>query len=195
MTKTTRRLALGGVIGPAVFVGSWMVAGAVTEGYSPVHDAISDLAAIGAPTRVLMTTGLVVDGLGILAFGLALREELDGPAWIAAVGTGLGTLGVAASPLGGWTGDGVHAAFAGFAYLSTTALPLLAARTFARSGRPRATRASIATGAVSAAALLASTTGPGHGLFQRLGLTAGDVWIVTAAVGILAGRMGSRRRS
>lgn len=194
MTRT-RCLALGGVIGPAAFVGSWIVAGALTDGYSPVHDAISDLAAIGAPTRVLMTSGLVVDGLGIVAFGLALRDELDGPAWIAAVGTGLATLGVAASPLGGWTGDGVHAAFAGVAYSSTTALPLLAARTFAAGGRTRAARASIATGAVSAVALLASTAGPAHGLFQRLGLSAGDVWIATAAVGILTGRLGSRRRS
>ena len=43
-TKSVRRAALGGVIGPVVFVGSWSGLGAITDGYSPLHDPISDLA-------------------------------------------------------------------------------------------------------------------------------------------------------
>ena len=75
-------------MGPAAFVAAWAVSGATTDGYSPVHDAISDLAAVGAPTRVAMTAGFVVFGVGLIAFGFALRTALDGHAWVAALATG-----------------------------------------------------------------------------------------------------------
>ena len=54
-------------------MGAWAISGAATTArYSPVDDAISNLARIGAPTRVAMTLGFVVFGLGLIAFGLAL---------------------------------------------------------------------------------------------------------------------------
>ena len=158
-----------------------MVAGLVTAGYSPVDDAISDLAAVGAPTRVAMTGGFVVFGLGLIAFGLALRYTLDGPAWIAAVVTGASTIAVAATPLGGWSGDWLHATFAGLGYASLVALPLLAAREFARAGWARWVAWSLTAAFVAATSLVASTFGIDHGLWQRVGLTAGDVWIVAVA--------------
>jgi cytochrome bd-type quinol oxidase subunit 1 len=158
-----------------------------TKGFSSIERAISDLAAVGAPTRIAMTIGFVVFGLGLFAFGFALRESLDGHAWIAAIATGASTIGVAANPLGGWTSDGVHATFAGLGYATLVALPLLAARPLARGGRRVWARASVWIGAISAACLLASTLGPAHGLWQRLGLTAGDAWIVATAAAIVAG--------
>ena len=118
---TWRALALGGLVGPAVFVGAWTAAGLRTRGYSPISDAISDLAAIGASTRTLMTSGFVIDGIGLTAFGLALRSAIEGPAWIPAVVTGVATLGVGAVPLGGGLGDGAHETMAGLAYVSISA--------------------------------------------------------------------------
>ena len=76
MTKVTQRvrlLALGGVVGPVVFVVSWAVAGTATSGYSAVDGAISDLAATDASTQVAMTVSFVVFGIGVVAFGFALR--------------------------------------------------------------------------------------------------------------------------
>jgi hypothetical membrane protein len=189
MKPDARLLALGGVVGPAAFIGSWLVAGTATEGYSHVDRAISDLAAVGASTRVLMTTGFVVDGLGLIAFGFAWRESMQSRAWIAAVMTGVGTLGVATSPLGGWTGDRAHAAFAGLAYVSIATLPVLGARALARHGRRGWPRASVAVGVASATALAASTLGPAHGLYQRLGLTIGDAWVMAVAVSIATARV------
>ena len=61
---TARVLAFGGVAGPATFVWSWARGGRATPGYSPFADHISELAAIDAPTRVAMTAGFVVYGLG-----------------------------------------------------------------------------------------------------------------------------------
>ncbi len=189
MKPSARALAIGGLVGPAAFVGAWATAGLRTRGYSAVSDAISDLAAIGAPTRSLMTTGFVIDGIGLTAFGLAMRTTVDGPAWMAAVATGVATIGVAAAPLGGGLGDGTHAAMAGIAYVSIAAASLLAAGPLRQGGRRGWARASVAAGAVSGVALLASTAGPAHGFWQRLGLTVSDGWIVCIAALILAGRL------
>ena len=45
-----RARALGGVVGPGVFIATWAVLGARAEGYSPVQDPISRLAATDAST-------------------------------------------------------------------------------------------------------------------------------------------------
>jgi hypothetical membrane protein len=181
-----RLLAVGGLIGPVAFVSAWVGAGAATADFSGIDSAISDLARVGASTRVGMTTGFVLFGIGVVAFGLALRDTLPGPAWMAAVATATCTLGVAATPLGGWSGDAVHAAFAGAGYATLVALPLLASAPLARAGRAAAARLSIGIGVVAGACLVASTLGPAHGLWQRLGLTVGDVWIVSVATRIAA---------
>jgi hypothetical membrane protein len=181
-----QQLAWGGVVGPAVFVGAWAICGATTAGYSAVNDAISDLARVGAPTRLVMTAGFLVDGFGLIAFGLALRQTLEGRAWMAAVATGACTIGVAATPLGGWSGDAVHATFAGLGYAAIVAIPILAAAPIAQTGRVGWARASVLTGSISAISLLLSTLGPAHGLFQRLGLTIGDAWIVATALSLIA---------
>jgi len=182
-----RLLALGGIVGPAAFVGAWAIAGATTAHYSAISNAISDLAAVDAPRRVAMTGGFVVFGIGAMAYGVALRSTLAGRAWMAAIATGACTLGVAAAPLGGWAGDTTHATFAGLGYATLVALPLLAAAPIARLGRTRAARLSVLTGVVSGVCLVASTLGPAHGMWQRLGLTTGDIWIVATATAIVAG--------
>jgi hypothetical protein len=190
-----RVLALGGVVGPAAFVGSWALAGATAAHYSPVDDAISDLAAVGASTRVPVTVAFVVFGCGVVAFGFALREVLGGRAWIAAVMTGGCTIGVAATPLGGWSGDAAHATFAGLGYATLVALPLLAAPPLTGTGHWRRVCASVLTGVISAVCLVASTFGPAHGLWQRLGLTAGDVWILVVASALVTDRRAGARTS
>ena len=181
-----RQQLLGGVVGPVAFVAAWVLAGASASGYSAINDAISDLAAIdaGRSTRLLMSLGFVVFGIGLIQFGLALRELVRGPAWIAAIATGACTLGVAATPLGGWFGDGVHAAFAGLGYVTLVLLPLLAAGPLARAGRRTLGRAAVVIAAVAAVCLIVSTLGPAHGFWQRLGLTVVDGWIVITALSL-----------
>lgn len=194
MAAHRRLTALGGVAGPVGFVAAWAVGGAIAKDYSPLDDAISRLAAVDAPTRVLMTTGFVVFGVGVPLYGLALRERLSGPAWASAVATGLATLGVAALPLDrSATVDLVHGAFASVGYATLAGVPLLAARPLRDEGRTRAAAASLATGAVAGACLLATLAGRRHGFFQRAGLTAGDVWLVTSAFWLLRDRTPSRR--
>lgn len=182
-TARKRLLAAGGVVGPASFVTAWSVLGATTSRpYSPVHDAISRLAEAGAPTRLGMTLGFAAFGVGLPLFGLALRDEQPGPAWTTAVATGLATLGVAATPLGrSDTVDLVHGAFATVGYVTLAATPWLAAPHLPRRHAAVARTAAV----VSAAALAATVFAPGHGLWQRVGLTAGDIWVVGMAVRML----------
>ena len=181
VTRGVRLLALGGVIGPVVFVVSWALAGATTSGYSNVDGAISDLAAVDASTQVAMTVSFVVFGVGVIAFGFALREVLAGHAWLAAIVTGACTIGVAATPLHGWSGDEVHGTFAVLGYTAIVGVPLLAAAPLAAAGRPGWARVSVVVAAISAVCLVATTTGTAHGLWQRLGLTVADAWIVVTA--------------
>jgi len=197
-TPTTARqvLAWGGVVGPVAFATAWATLGASSPGYSASHDAISRLAATGASTQPAMTAGLVAFGVGVSLYAIELRSSLRGPAWTAALATGVATLGVAAFPLGSPTRDAVHGVFAAIGYLTLAALPLLAARSFASDGRKGWARASVTVAAISAACLAATTVGPLHGLFQRAGLTVGDAWIVATALSLRApaGRSYAARR-
>lgn len=178
-----------GAAGPVAFVAAWVGCGLATRGYSPVNDAISRLAAADAPTRVPMTAGFVTFGVAVPAFAATLRRTVPGPAWIAAVATGVATLGVAATPLDGGL-EPLHAPFAVAGYATLAAVPLLAARPLAAAGRSGWARASLALGLVAAASLVATAAGPAHGAFQRAGLSAGDAWLVAAAIAAWRGRLG-----
>ncbi|MDQ1519109.1 MAG: hypothetical protein QOI55_182, partial [Actinomycetota bacterium] len=97
---------------------AWLVAGARADGYSPVDDAISRLAASGAPTRAVMTTGFVCFGIALPVFAATARERIGNSAAIAAAVTGLATLGVAAAPLDVSDAiDSLHGAFATVGYV------------------------------------------------------------------------------
>ncbi|MEO6123830.1 MAG: DUF998 domain-containing protein [Ilumatobacteraceae bacterium] len=187
---TTSPAAWGGILGPAAFIGAWATGAFVTNDLSPIDDAISRLAAIGANTRPLMTAGFVAFGVALPVYGKALRRAVSGPAWIAAVATGLSTIGVALAPLDHSSAvDTLHATFAGLGYLTLAATPLLAAKPLRRAGHTALAGLGVVAGAVAGASLALSLSGLPTGFFQRLGLTAGDVWIVTSAVAMLAGTL------
>lgn len=191
-----RAAAVCGVLAPASFVGAWLVGGAVQDGYEPLVDAISRLAAEGAQARPLMTGGLVAFGLLAPVWARTLGARLRSPALRGVVTlAGLATLAVAALPLtreGGTTQDALHAVAAGTGYVAMAATPLVAAPLLRRRGHRRAAALSVAVGTVSAAALvgtlLVGEDGQvGSGGLQRLGLTVVDAWHVAAAVAVLRG--------
>ena len=188
---STRRLALGGVIGPTSFIGAWLV-GALTTAvdYSMVDDAISRLAAVGADSRALMTTGFVTFGVALPVFGAAMRRHLGGSGSIASVTPGLATLAVAATPLDrSSTVDTLHGVFATAGYVSLFAVPLLSFGPLRRGSHDRLAIAGAAAATVSTVSLVLSSTTLPTGFFQRLGLTATDLWIIALAVSIATGRV------
>lgn len=181
---------IGGIVGPLAFIAAWLIAGTITSrSYSPIDDAISRLAAVGSDTRWLMTCGFVVFGVGVMTFARTVRRALDGPAWIALLTTGLATLGVAATPLdASTTVDSLHAAMAFTGYASLIGVPMLCARPVGRVGRRKLAIAAWVSAAVATVALVLSIAHPTTGVWQRIGLTAGDAWIVALAVTIVRGR-------
>ena len=157
--------------GPVAFVTAWAALGARAAGYDPTRDAISRLAALGAPTRPAMTAGLVALGAGMALYGLAVRPD---PAWPLPVVNGAVTLAVAALPLGG-AYDNAHGVAAGLGYLTLAAVPVAVGR------RPR----SVAFGVVSGVCLLLTVALDRDGLFQRVGLTVAQAWVAVSALALL----------
>jgi hypothetical membrane protein len=74
---TTRLPALGGVIGPLIFVAACTIAGFLRPGYSPLRQAISDLG-VGS-LAWLLNVPLIVMGLLLIACSAAILRTL-GPA-------------------------------------------------------------------------------------------------------------------
>lgn len=84
---STRALAWAAIAGQAIFVASWIVAGALQPGYSHSDDTISGLAATGAAHPAIVIAGFVVLGAAVVGLALALRAVLPRrPAAVAAVG-------------------------------------------------------------------------------------------------------------
>ena len=194
-TDDSRWRALGSVAGPAIFVATWAVVGSNRPGYSPVDDQISQLAAIGASSRPAMTLGMAAFGVGVLAGARPLRVGLGSGVGRLAASTALATLAVAALPLGSNI-DGAHAAAAALAYGTLAATPLVAVGPLAGQGRRVAAAASGVVGLASAAALLASVVvSERTGLWQRVGLSLSDGWLMAVGVWLAVShpRSGARR--
>jgi hypothetical membrane protein len=79
------------VAAPVALVGGWWSAGAITPGYDPVRQTISDLAAGDASTHWLMTAALVATGLAYIVTAVGLRPADSAGRGVLAVG-GVGVL-------------------------------------------------------------------------------------------------------
>ena len=69
-----RWLALGGMLGPILFVAAFIVGGVLRPGYSPIHQAISDLGV--GPNPWLLNVPLVLLGVFLSAFAMSFFRSL-----------------------------------------------------------------------------------------------------------------------
>jgi hypothetical protein len=153
------------------FVTAWAALGAGAGGYDPTRQAISRLAALGAPTRPAMSAGLLALAAGMGLYGLALPRPLR----LLPFANAACTLAIAALPLGG-RNDGAHGVAAALGYVTLAAIPPVVGR------RPL----SVAIGFLSALCLLLTVlAGDRAGLFQRLGLTVAQAWVALSALALL----------
>ncbi len=185
MTTTSKGspLAAGAIVGPTAFIGAWVAGGLSTPGYSAVTNAISDLAAVGADTAPLMNSGFAAYGVGIPLAALAVRRVIGTPASVALIINGLLTFGVMATPLERSEAiDQAHAVFAGSAYVALTAAVFLASR---RLEPKWLRRTSVAIASVTAMSLLATVATESSGLFQRIGLTTSDLWLIGMGAAVM----------
>jgi hypothetical protein len=96
----TRKLAVCGMLAPAVFTAAWLVAGFVQRGYDARREDISGLAALTAEHPWIMAAGLVIPGLLTVGFAAGLHRGVGGgkgsklgPALVALAGGGLVAIG------------------------------------------------------------------------------------------------------
>lgn len=182
-------LVAGAIWGPGLFIIAWVSGGLVTSGYSPMANHISDLAAVGAPTRVLMTGGLAAYGIGVGTSAWPLRRLIGTPAAVALGLNAALTFGVLLTPLGRPPGNEfLHGAFAVAAYLSLSLVGPLAAAAWRRR-RLTLSMVSLTVGLITMVSLWASLGDTTPGLFQRLGLTATDIWLMAIGYGVVVGRL------
>jgi len=182
-------LVAGAIWGPGLFMVAWMFGGFFLVGYSPVHDRISELAAVRAPTRVLMTLGFAAYGVGVGTSAWPLRRVIGKPAAAALGLNATFTLGVMLTPLDRSPDiDFLHAVFAALAYLSLAVAGPLASLAFRRRSLILAV-VSFVVGLVTMVGLGASLGDTAPGLFQRLGLTTTDVWSMAIGLGVVVGRL------
>ena len=176
----------GLILGPITFISAWLAAGAMTKGYSPIRDHISDLDAVAAPTRPLMNVAFTTFALAVGLAAAPLRSRLGAPTAAAMSANALLSIGIMVAPLGkSRASDRVHGVVAGLGYLALAATAPSAAPTLAARQRTLA-RASIAVGVTSMACLVASLVRPEKGFWQRAGITTTDAWMVLVGVLVLA---------
>lgn len=189
-SDSRRWAALGLVVGPVAFVSAWAVGGLLRDGYSPVHDAISRLAAVDTSGRWLMTGGFVVYGAAVLVGAGAMRGTVLAPAAPAVVVNALATFGVAALPLDvSDTVDLAHGVAATVGYVSLAAAPALSVGPLRRAGHRRAAIASTVAAAAIAGCLALTVVADAKGLAQRTGLGIGDAWLVAAGLALVTDRL------
>ena len=116
------------VVPPVALIGGWTWAGAITPGYDPVRQTISDLAAADAPTHWLMTAALVVTGLAYIVAAVGLRPADGAGRALLGVG-GVGVLLTAWIPNNTEGRNEVgHMIVAYLAFLALTVWPAVIAR-------------------------------------------------------------------
>lgn len=204
---SVRRATIGAIVGLAAYIGGWLVAGLVRDGYDPFEQAISELFALGSPwsSRGWVVAGLLLSGIALVLFGPALHRGLPGrgrlgPALV--VVAGIFTLLVVGAPCsdgcpgtGAAWNDTAHTTTAGVGYLALVLAPMAFAWRL-RHVAPRLSTWSWAIGGVALAAFAIRYLGVvphWPGFQQRLFNTLADLWYLVVAVWLLrAGPRGGR---
>lgn len=178
------------LLAPVLLIGGWTLAAALQpDGFDPRVRTISDLAALDAADRWVMTLGIAGTGLCHLVTALGLRPAARPGRALLALG-GLATVLVALFPLpGGGSSSSAHsvAAFASFVLLTVWA-PYAGVRDAAAPWGLRRRTALVAGAVLGALTLLFFATvvagATDVGLAERLAAGAQALWpaVVVASV-------------
>jgi hypothetical membrane protein len=192
-----RAAVVSSAVAVVALVGGWTWAAELVAGFDPRAESISALAAASTPHRWVMTTALVLTGLGYLGTAAFLGGARPAGRVTLAAG-GLATLAVAAVPQPArGEPSPAHLAVASLSFLLLAVWPLLAAR---EDGPPVLSRrvawpaAAVLLAAV--ASLAVGISGDSFGWHERVVATLTVLWPFVTAVGVWwsAGhRLGSRR--
>lgn len=195
---------LAGVAAPVLFVGSFLVQGAVRPGYDPLRHPVSSLV-LGSPAGRVQVLTFVLTGLLVVGYAVALGRSGGGrwtPILVAAVGIGLVGAGIfPADPINGYppgspvpaprtTAGVLHDLCSTPVFTALPAAALVLGSRLARAGdRPWACYSRL-TAVLFWACFALSSAGfsgvpalvPTGGLWQRLSLVVGLAWLAATAI-------------
>jgi hypothetical membrane protein len=205
--RTSRQLWLiAGALAALLFTVVYLVEGITRPGYSAWRQPVSDLSV--GPGGEVQVVSFIICGLLFIGFASELKRASRWAAILVAIaGVGLVIAGVfVTDPIRGYppgstdrasTAHGIVHLIASF--LVFTALPIacfVLSRRFARSKRPGWAMYSAASGLLMWIALAAFGVTNGHGgpagVFERLAIGSGWLWIALVAVRLL---MDERRKA
>lgn len=181
---------------PVFLIGGWTVAQAARDGFDPVNQTISALAAVGAPHRWIMTAGLLGVGLAHLVTAAGLPVRPLGRVVLALAG--VATWGVAAFPIGdagaGTSGFPVaHGLWATAAFGLLALWPVTVATR--RRGWPVHPVVAVAVSVVSASLVIVFAVRSGgatQGAWERVAAAQQALWPLVV---VLVLRAGARMRA
>lgn len=194
-------------LAPVLLVGGWTLAASrQVGGFDSVQRTISELAALDATDRWIMTAGIAGTGVCHLVTAASLRPAARPGRAVLALG-GAFTVLVAVFPLpAGGGSSAAHGAVALGAFVSLSAWPLASwrrAEVSAGSGGdvPWGLRRPVAVGAgVVLTGLLVAfgatlSSGSGVGLTERLAAGAQSLWPLAVVASVPVARAARRRRT
>ena len=206
---TLMKVLLGcGIVSSLLYVGGEVLASMSWQGYSYVNQAVSELAAIGAPTRPMMVLLFSVYNALVLAFAVGVWGTADNKRSLRVAALALVAYAVVGqattlfSPMH-LRGSAVTATDIGhMALTAAEVLSVVLFMSFGSSARGKGFRIySIATilvliaagaivGAQAPQMTAAATSTPWAGILERVNIYATMLWVLVLAVTLLRGRMG-----
>jgi hypothetical protein len=201
-----RPVLLGcGILSPLLYLASDVLASTRYEGYSYLHQTISELNAIGAPTRPLTIAFGLATYVLLVAFGVGIWRSAAGDRRLKVVGgllTGLGVLSLWAVPFASMQMRGTEQGRAGEMHIvegMVAVLLLITAMGFAATTFGRRFRLySIAT--IVVMLVFGAWTGmdgsriaeglatPWAGVKERISVYSYQLWLIVLAFTLLRGR-------
>lgn len=127
MQQVERPAVIAAIIGPIQSVMGWLIAGAMWEGYDPISQTISDLAANESPVKAIMSSFFILGGT-LTLIGSVYAKTLGIAGRVALFISGLCTYGLTIFPTPLVGHSDMHRLFAITSFVLSAGWPLLAMR-------------------------------------------------------------------
>lgn len=127
MKPIEKPAVIAAIIGPIQSVLGWVIAGALWQGYDPVYQTISDLAANESPVKLVMSSFFILGGTLTLV-GAVYAKTLAKPGRVALFISGLCTYGLTIFPTPLVGHSDMHRLFAITSFVLSAGWPLFAMR-------------------------------------------------------------------
>ena len=176
-------LLSGAVWGPGLFFLGWVIGGLLYPGSTLAETHISTLAAVGAPSRLVVVVGQVAMAAGLALAAFPARAILGLGASYAMGLVALCLAVIIVTPDGSVPDRGfVHGGFAILLYAALVAVGGLAGRQLRNRGLEVAGTLAFGVAIATAIFLWLSLGDTASGLLQRLGITTTTAWLTMVAL-------------